>query len=65
MSSLVGMHDTILQGKTKRMREMIQERGVDTSRMVAEQMKAVLATHPDFRDEIEKTLIKEGHTPIF
>ena len=49
-------------GTAKRMRQVLQVRGVDISRTVAEQMKAVLATHPDFLDEIKKKpLIKEGH----
>ena len=58
----VSLKMTFRDGTAKRMREVLLERVVDTSRTVAEQMKAVLATHPDFCDEIEKT--KEGHIPI-
>ena len=70
------MHDTIYQGRiqkmtfrdgtAKGMRQVLQERGVDTSGMVAEQMKAVLATHPDFCDEkseIEKNSDQGGPHP--
>ena len=72
------MHDTIWQeriqtftfrdGTAKGMKRVLQERGIDTTNMVADQMREVLAKHPDFRDEknmIQTMLIKEGHIPIF
>ena len=72
------MHDTIWQGRNqtfafrdgtaKGMKKILLERGIDTTNMVADQMRELLAKHPDFRDEknmTETMLVKEGHIPIF
>ncbi len=69
------MHETIWNGKyqkmtlgngiPKGMKLVLQERGID---MVADDMRTVLAKHPDFRDEkslIEIMLGKNGHIPVF
>ena len=52
-------------GVPKGMRVVLEERGVDTHRMNAEQMREVLKSHPDFKNEkstIERFLVEErGH----
>ena len=55
-------------GVAKGMRVVLQERGVDTSRMVVEDMRKALAEMEDFKNEkclIEHFLISKGHIPIF
>ena len=52
-------------GVPKGMRVVLEERGIDTCRMNGEQMREVLKSHPDFRNEkstIERFLVEErGH----
>ena len=55
-------------GVPKGMRQILKERGVDVSRMTAEEMRATLAAMDDFKLEkslIEHFLIKRGHIPAF
>ena len=73
------MHDGIWNGKPQKMnfnigipkglRVVLQERGVDTSGMNAQQMREVLGSHADFRNEksrIERYLFEEkGHIAYF
>ena len=52
-------------GVPKGMRRVLEERGVDTRSMKADEMRAALGSHPDFKNEkssIERFLIEEkGH----
>lgn len=60
------MHDTMWAGKVQRMvyddgtpkgmKQVLEERGINTARMVAEDMRTVLSWHDDFRKE--KTIIE-------
>ena len=56
-------------GVPKGLRVILQERGVDTTNMNADQMREVLKQHPDFRDEkcrIERLLVEEhNHIAYF
>ena len=56
-------------GVPKGLRIVLQERGVDTTNMNADQMREVLKQHPDFRDEkcrIERLLVEEhSHLAYF
>jgi hypothetical protein len=71
------MRDTVRQGRVQKMnytlgvpkgmRAVLQERGVDVSGMVAENMKKALAEMEDFKNEkslIEHFLISKGHVPV-
>lgn len=52
----------------KGMKMVLEERGVSTVGMKADQMQKVLAGHPDFKGErnmIERLLIGKGHIPCF
>ena len=72
------MRDTVWQGRVqtmnyalgvpKGMRVILQKRGVNTSRMVGDQMREILAEMDDFKDEkslIEHYLTERGHIPVF
>ena len=72
------MRDTVWRGKVQSMndrhgvpkgiRQVLKERGVDTTGMTAEKMRATLASMEDFKLEkslIEHFLIKGGHIPAF
>ena len=52
-------------GVPKGMRVVLEERGINTQNMNAEQMRAVLGSHPDFKNEkssVERFLVEEkGH----
>lgn len=60
------MHDTMWSGRVQKMvndngvpkgmKQILEERGINTSSMVAADMRVVLANHEDFRTE--KTLVK-------
>ena len=55
-------------GTPKGMKAVLQERGIDTTGLVADKMREILKKHSDFRDEkslIETLLIKHGHIPVF
>ena len=50
------------------MERILLEQDIDTTNMVADQMREVLAKHPEFSDQknmTETMLTKEGHIPIF
>ena len=70
------MRDTVWQGQVQKMnfslgvpkgmRTVLNERGVDTTGMVADKMRETLAAMDDFKNE--KSLIKQirkGHIPVF
>ena len=72
------MWDTVWQGRVqtmnyalgvpKGMRVILQERGVNTSRMVGDQMGEILAEMDDFKNGkslIEHYLTERGHIPVF
>ena len=72
------MRDTVWQGKAqtmcfrlgipKGMRQVLQERGIDTSRMGADQMRKTLADMEDFKNEkslVEHYLTGKGHIVVF
>ena len=71
------MRDTVWKGKVQKMnyrgvpkeiRAVLTERGVDTSRMKAEDMRATLAEMDDFKNEkslIEHYLVGRRHIPVF
>ena len=72
------MRDTVWQGKAqsltfslgipKGMKRVLQERGVDTTGMIADDMRKTLGEHDDFKNEksmIEHFLLEKGHIPIF
>lgn len=72
------MRDTIWAGRPQRlvdengvpkgMRQVLEERGINTERMKAEDLRTVLANHEDFRTEktvIENFLIESGHKVLF
>ena len=49
-------------GVPKGLRVVIQERGIDTTGMNGDQMRQVLGSHPDFKNEkcrIERLLVEE------
>lgn len=55
-------------GIPKGMRAVLTERGVDTSKVVGDQMREVLGAMDDFKNEksmIEQLLIDRGHIPVF
>ena len=55
-------------GTPKGMKMILEERGINTSSMKADDMKIVLSLHDDFRTEktlVEKFLIDEGHKVMF
>ena len=55
-------------GVAKGMQVVLHERGVDTSQIVAEDMRKALAEMEDFKNEkcfIEHFLISKGHIPVF
>lgn len=55
-------------GKQKGLRKILQERGVDTARMLKDQMVTIIKSHPDFRDQrpwLEELCKKAGHSIIF
>ena len=55
-------------GVPKKMRRVLKERGVETTGMTAEKLRATLASMEDFKLEkslIEHFLIKRGHVPAF
>ena len=59
---------TMDDGTPKGMKMILEERGINTSSMKADDMKIVLSFHDDFRTEktlVEKFLIDEGHKVIF
>ena len=72
------MHDTLWAGKVQRMvyddgtpkgmKQVLEERGINTARMVAEDMRTVLSWHDDFRKEktiVEHYLNGRGHLVMF
>lgn len=72
------MRDTVWQGQVQKMtfnlgiakgmRKVLEERGVNTVGMVADQMRNILAEHDDFKNEkslLEHFLIDRGHIPVF
>ena len=72
------MRDTVWQGQVQKMtfnlgiakgmRKVLEERGVNTVGMVADQMRKILAEHDDFKNEkslLEHFLIDRGHIPVF
>ena len=55
-------------GVPKGVRVVLEERGINTRTLVAEQMKEILAQHDDFKNEksrVEHFLESKGHTVIF
>ena len=55
-------------GVPKGMRTVLNERGVDTTGMVADKMRETLAEMDDFKNEkslIKHLLIWKGHIPVF
>ena len=55
-------------GVPKGMKLVLQERGIDTHGMAAAQMKEVLSSHPDFKDQkskVEIFLNSKGHLAYF
>ena len=64
----VVQHMNFRDGTPKGLKKILEERGIDTTRMKKEDMQAVLGSHADFRYEksrIENLLIEHGHIPIF
>ena len=72
------LRDTIFNGKLQRMvyadgtpkgmKQILQERGINTSKMKKQDMKDCLASHPDFKDEktiIERFLMDKHHVCMF
>ena len=72
------MRDTIWAGKVQRMvmpdgtpkgiKMVLEERGINTARMKADDMRVVLSFHDDFRTEktrVEKFLTNEGQQVMF
>ena len=72
------MRDTVWQGQVQKMnfslgvpkgmRTVLNERGVNTTGMVADKMRETLAAMDDFKNEkslIEHLLIRKGHIPVF
>ena len=72
------MRDTVWAGHVQKMtmddrtpkgmKMILEERGINTSSMKADDMKIVLSFHDDFRTEktlVEKFLIDEGHKVMF
>ena len=60
-------HLTFPDGRPKGMKLILEERGIDTVRWTAKEMRAELASHEDFRDEktvVEKA-VEEGVTSAF
>ncbi len=59
---------TFPDGEPKGMKATLKERGVDTKRMKAADMRAILKSHPDFQNQ--KTLLEEfvegrGHICLY
>ena len=55
-------------GVPKGVRVVLEERGINTRTLVAEQMKEILVQHDDFKNEksrVEHFLESKGHTVIF
>ncbi len=55
-------------GIPKGMKQILKERGINTERMLADDMRIVLANHEDFRREktiVEHFLSNQGHTVLF
>lgn len=50
-------------GVPKRMKKILEERGINTSSMKTDDMRTVISFHDDFRDE--KTLVEKGHKCLF
>lgn len=72
------MRDTVWQGKVQKMnfalgvpkgmRQVLEERGIHTRTLKADDMRKILSQHDDFRDEkslLEQVLTKRGHISIF
>ena len=72
------MRDTVWDGKVQRMvysdgrpkgmRQVLEERGIDTNRMKAPDMRLVLGAHNDFKYEktaLEHFMQEKGHRTIF
>ena len=72
------MRDTIWAGRPqslvdedgvpKGMKQVLRERGINTERMVADDMRVVLSMHDDFRKEqtiVEQFLTAQGHQVFF
>ena len=72
------MRDTMWAGKVQRMvyddgtpkgmKQVLEEKGINTARMVAEDMRTVLSWHDDFRKEktiVEHYLNGRGHPAMF
>ena len=72
------MRDTMWAGKVQRMvyddgtpkgmKQVLEERGINTARMVAEDIRTVLSWHDDFRNEktiVEHYLNGRGHLAMF
>lgn len=52
----------------KGMKIVLEERGINASRMVADNMRTLLSRHEDFRTEktiVEHYLIEKGHVVMF
>ena len=55
-------------GTPKGMKQVLEERGINTTRMVAEDMRTVLSWHNDFKNEktiVEHYLNGRGHIVLF
>ena len=65
-----GRRQTLIDrnGIPKGMKKVLEERGINTATMVADDMRTVLANHEDFRTEktvVENYLIGRGHKVLF
>ena len=52
------------KGVPKGMKKILEERGISTSRMKADDMRTVLSFHDDFQNEktlVEQFIIEKGH----
>ena len=55
-------------GIPKGMKQVLEERGVDTRGMTAARMKEIIGSHPDFKDQkskVEVFLNSKGHLAYF
>ena len=60
--------DELLIGMLKDMRMVLNERGVDTTGIVADKMRETLAAMDDFKNKkslIDHLLIRKGHISVF
>ncbi len=72
------MRDTVWAGQPQKLVKadgtpkgaamILEERGINTSTLILDQMREILANHPDFKGEInalDKMVRENGHTPLF